>query len=283
MDPIPRYRIRPRGDLGSAPHTGRRDTLDVGLRHRLLVQDEWVLGTVMSLNALPLTELLAHAGYDFILMDMQHGDFDVSQLEPHVQACLSARTHPLVRVWKNDPDIVLRTLDRGCIGIVIPQVEVQDDIARAVRAAKYFPEGERSMSNLTAAGRWGAKSVAEHIRFCNMNTTVIGMVETVHAVENIDDITNIEGLDAVLIGTTDLSISLGLSGERCGAEIEHAIKNVVACCHRKRVRLGIAVNSPDEIHYYKRMGIRMFVTNPIPVISEAVRMNAESLKNALGS
>lgn len=173
---------------------------------------ERLVGGLLRLPAETLVEVAGVAGMDFVLIDCEHGPADVLSLQQHIAAAEAHGLAVLVRVGVNEPQLVLRALDVGATGIVVPHVDTADDASRAVRSAHYPPRGERGVSTYSRAGRFGATSIAEQLRGAEQSTVVVAMLETSDACENADEILAVDGIDAVMVGPADLSVALGLTG-----------------------------------------------------------------------
>jgi 4-hydroxy-2-oxoheptanedioate aldolase len=151
-------------------------------------------------------ELMARQGFDALCVDLQHGLSDYSDLWPMLQAVSQTDTVPVVRVPWNEPAIIMRALDAGAYGIIVPLVNTAQEAAAAVAACRYPPVGMRSSGPLRAALYGGANYQAE----ANGEIVVMAMIETKQGLDNLEAICKTPGLDAVYIGPADLSYALGL-------------------------------------------------------------------------
>jgi 4-hydroxy-2-oxoheptanedioate aldolase len=151
-------------------------------------------------------EIMARQGFDALCIDMQHGLTDMSDLWPMLQAVSQTDTVPVVRVPSNDPATIMKALDFGAYGIIVPLVSTAEEAARAVAACRYPPVGMRSSGPLRAAHYGGANYQAE----ANGEIVVLAMIETKEGLANLDAICATPGLDAVYIGPADLSYALDL-------------------------------------------------------------------------
>ena len=152
-------------------------------------------------------EVMARQGFDALCVDMQHGLTDFSDLWPMLQAISQTDTVPVVRVPWNEPAIIMRALDAGAYGIIVPLINTAEEAAAAVAACRYPPVGIRSSGPLRAALYGGANYQAE----ANGEIVVLGMIETKEGLANLDAICATPGLDAVYIGPADLSYALGMA------------------------------------------------------------------------
>jgi 4-hydroxy-2-oxoheptanedioate aldolase len=150
-------------------------------------------------------ETMAHQGWDSLTIDLQHGVVDYSTMVPMLQAISTTPTVPLVRVPWLDPAMLMKTLDAGAYGVICPMVNTRDDAQKLVAYTHYAPRGTRSYGPIRAL-LYGGADYAQH---ADEAIVVFAMIETAQAVDNLDAILSVEGLDAVYIGPSDLSISLG--------------------------------------------------------------------------
>ena len=199
-------------------------------------------------------EIMGKVGYDYLCIDMQHGVADYATAIQMLQALESApHGVPIVRVPWNEPGIIGRMLDGGSRGVIIPMVNSVAEAEAAVAACRYAPEGARS---------WGpVRAMRIHDEYspelANAAVAVIPMIETKQAVDNIDDILSVPGIDAVYVGPADLSVSLGLppASDHDGIFTE-AMETIVAACRRHDVVPGVHTN-PTYIEKRQEQGFRM--------------------------
>jgi len=185
-------------------------------------------------------EILAHAGFDWLCVDMQHGLIDYAQMVQMLQAMSYTGVTPVVRVPWNEPGIIGKCLDAGALAIVVPMVNSRADAEAAARACRYAPVGARSYGPLRA-NYWAG---SDYFSEANRLVCCVVMVETAAAVEAVEDIVSVDGVDAVYIGPADLSVSLGLppAPDHVEEVFTAALSRIVAACRRHGVAPGIAGN-----------------------------------------
>jgi 2-keto-3-deoxy-L-rhamnonate aldolase RhmA len=196
-----------------------------GFRERLR-GGETLIGTLLNLPSAAIAEILAAAGFDWLFIDAEHGAIDTGDLVSILQA-VDRDLACIVRVPALGVGAIKRALDMGAAGIIVPQVETEAQAAEAVRLARYAPEGERGMG-LARAHRYGF-SFSEYL---------VVQAEHVRAVENIERIAAVEGLDAVFLGPYDLSASLGHPGDIHHPQVAEAIDHVTRTCQAAGMPLG---------------------------------------------
>lgn len=211
------------------------DVVDRSLRARWSVGQE-TLGAWVTLPSTTVAEVVARVGFDYVCIDLQHGYADISGLVPLVQAVELAGGVPIARVPWNEPGVIGRALDAGCHAVIVPMVDTVEQAAAVVAACHYPPLGRRSWGPMLIDGRHG-----RYRAWADRTVAVIPMIETATALENLDGICALEGVDAVYVGPSDLAISLGLdpSGNDGRAVFDDALAAVVDACRRHGVVPGI--------------------------------------------
>ena len=209
------------------------------------MQEQWNNGTItigswLFLREPLLAEVAADTGYDYVCIDMQHGIADYSDTVAMIQAMAKSTTTPVVRVPWNEPAMIGRVLDAGALGVIIPMVNSAAEAEAAVTACRYAPVGTRSLGPVAAGVRHGST----YVRTANERVACMPMIETIQAVERIDEILSVPGIDAAYVGPADLAMTLGLGP---GLDNEHqtfrdAIATIVDACNRHGVVAGIQAN-----------------------------------------
>jgi len=216
------------------------------------------LGFIVGLPSAPVTQLLARAGPDWLWIDMEHGPLDLPTVQTMIMATQGTSVAPLVRVPVIDPVPVKQALDSGAYGVIFPMAKTADDVQRAVASTRYPPAGIRGVGPTMAAARWGMP-VMEYVRRANDEVAVVILIEQVEALENLEAILAVPGIDVAFIAPFDLSASLGLPGqithERVAAAIAHAEKTILA----SNVALGGLAFSPDKARELVARGYRFIM------------------------
>jgi 2-dehydro-3-deoxyglucarate aldolase len=194
----------------------------INFRTRLL-NHERLIGTLLTLPLPSIAEMCADAGFDWLFLDMEHGALDLHDVQRIAQA-VNDRCPCVVRVPINERMWIGKILDLGIAGIIIPQVNTADDAARAVFAAKYPPQGGRGVG-VGRASRYGA-NLDSYLKLANQETALIVQIEHRDAVENVEAIADVEGVDALMIGPLDLSGSFGKPAQIDAPEVQAAIARV---------------------------------------------------------
>lgn len=202
-------------------------------------------------------EVMAHQGFDSLTIDLQHGMIDFTDLVPMFQAISTTATVPMVRVPWLEPGIVMKTLDAGAYGVICPMISSREEAQRLVAYTRYPPQGIRSNGPARALLYGGADYVAQ----ANSTVVAFAMIETAAAVDAIDDILSVEGLEAIYIGPSDLSLALGCKPafdvlEPAAAQ---AVDHVLARAKAHKIVAGIHNGSPEAARERINKGFQ-FVT-----------------------
>ncbi len=226
------------------------------LKSRLAAGDR-LLGVLLRIPAEELVEMCAVAGFDFVLIDGEHGPADLVPLRQHLAVAAAYGVPTLVRVGTAEPALVLRALDAGAAGIVAPHIDTPAQARALVAAAHYPPLGHRGFAGYSRAGRYGQVDPQTHQARMTAETLVIGMIESPEGVTNRADILATPGLDGIMVGTADLRAS-STAADPAPAD---AIRTVhTATADAGRVRMDI-VNGPDLARDSYADGAAMVVYN----------------------
>ncbi len=196
------------------------------LRPKLEAQP-YVLGTFLEIASPQVVELLGLAGFDFVVIDCEHGAIGLDRVEELVRAAATTDICPLVRVPQCDPVAIRLPLDMGAVGIHVPQVESLDMAKTAARSARFFPRGERGMQPYVRAASFRHYDTAAYLAEANEQVVNVVHIEGRGGVEALDEILNLDGIDVAFLGPYDLSQALGIPGQVNDPKVEQTIQNVV--------------------------------------------------------
>ena len=213
-----------------------------------------VYGMFAVLGEPALVEMIGYAGFDFVVIDTEHSGNTTEQVGGLLRAAEVANLTSVVRVTANSPSLILRALDLGAGGILVPQVNTAAEAAAAVSAARYAPLGERGLAGVVRAARHGFIPMQEYLTGANRETLVITQVEHVDAVKNLDEILAVEGLDGIFIGPTDLSQSMGCTGQFDNPELRKTIHSVIEKTRRTDKWAGIFCLNAEDAAYWRAAG-----------------------------
>jgi len=190
-----------------------------------------VIGTFFNLNSTIAVECLGLAGLDFLVIDTEHGPGDVESTMNHIIAAEFRGITPLVRTKNHARDSILKMLDIGAKGLIVPCIETVEEVKLLVKYGKFYPIGERGVAMTRAGGfgfdKFSSGFLEEYFRVCNEETMIIPQCETRGFLENIEEIVSIDGIDGIFIGPYDLSVAIGKPGQFDNPEFLDAIKRVL--------------------------------------------------------
>jgi len=233
-------------------YQGEIRLMEFNFRKRLL-DGETLIGTMLTLAEPAIAEIMVASGYDWLFIDNEHGAFNASGMLPILRA--NGDFPALIRVQRNEDVWIKKALDIGAAGVIVPQVNSAAEAARAVASCKYPPVGSRGVGIGRAHG-YGI-TFQEYIDSANDNIAVILQAEHIDAVNNIENIIEVPGVDAIFVGPYDLSASMGRIGEVDHPEVIEAIVRVRDCCLEKGMRLGIFDVSADAVRPYLEQGFTL--------------------------
>ena len=205
-----------------------------------LARGEAQFGAWLMLGGTGIARMLGGAGFDWVLIDTEHGTIDQAMMAEMVAAVASVGGVPLVRVTANSPELIKRALDAGAWGIIVPMVNNAAEAEAVVRAAKFPPQGERGYGSPFARFPFAATPI-EYTAEANANIVVVVQIETVQAIAAVDDIAAVPGLDVLFVGPNDLSASYGLvpGNENNAPEFQAALERVKAAARDHHIACGI--------------------------------------------
>ncbi len=248
---------------------------------QLWKQGKTVVNAWLTIPSSWSAELMAHAGFDSLTIDMQHGLADYQTALTMLQAISTTDVVPLARVPWNDPAIVMRLLDAGAYGLICPMVNTRAEAEAFVGACRYAPVGYRSYGPIRALV-YGGDDYGSH---ANENVITLAMIETAKALQNLDDIAATPGLDGFYIGPADLSLSMGLAdfANFKNPELLRLLDTVLNAAARHNLVPGIHANTPENAIMLSERGFR-FVTpaNDTLLLRDAAKNAVAQTRKGLG-
>ena len=202
-------------------------------------------------------EILSHMELDWLVFDTEHGPWSFETVQKMMQATSGTEITPIIRVAWNDPVLIKQALDIGAYGLIIPWVNSKEDAINAVRATRYPPEGIRGTGPRRCA-LYGLKT-KEYLENANDLILTIVQIETVEAMNNLEEILSVEGVDAIFIGPTDLSASLGILGDTKNEKNLEAIQKILDAGKEAGVPVGIYTLGADYNKIHISQGFQFVV------------------------
>ena len=229
------------------------------LRQRVRERDTLLGGFVFSTDP-NITAIYAAAGFDFVIIDLEHTMGDTQGGAAHLRAAQAAGIDAVVRIGRSQLGDVPRLLDAGCCGLMLPHVGLPSYGANeALRAMRYPPEGDRPMCTGVPAAGYGLSSFPDYVRRSNAETLSIGLVEDKACVDDIDAVLSGGLLDCVMPGPGDLSVSYGVHGQFGHPLVLDAIDRVLSAAQKRGVAAGLYIADPSAIAAGVARGFNVFV------------------------
>ena len=244
-----------------------------------LKRGEPVIGTMVTDFSSPaIALLLADAGFDFFFIDMEHGVYDLETVATIIRVARLANIVPLVRVPDAEYHLIARALDAGAMGVMVPRVETRETVERSVAALRYPPVGERGCATGRGNNDYINAPPWEHTRHANDNILAVMQIERQAAIEKIDDLLSVPGVDVALIGPHDLTLSLGAPDPQ-DAMVQDAIQKVVDAAKRHGVASGIHLRDAAQVKAWQVRGMTMLTcSTEIDFIRSGARAVVETLR-----
>ncbi|MDO6746296.1 HpcH/HpaI aldolase family protein [Gilvimarinus sp. 1_MG-2023] len=212
---------------------------------------ELTIGSWLMLGDISAVEILKHAGFEWLVIDLEHTDIDFTRAKHLISAIQANGMQALVRVSKNEEVVIKRILDFGADGIIVPMVCSKADAEQAVSLATYPPKGTRGVG-LFRAQQYGL-NFKEYQKWVDEELVIIAQIEHINAANNIKDIISVEGIDGAIIGPYDMSASMGVPGEYDREDVQSAITSVFDACKTMNKSVGFHVVETDPSVLLKRI------------------------------
>ena len=238
---------------------------------------ELLAGTFLNLGSSAAVEIAADAGFDWLLIDLEHGSGSLADLRSMLLACRGSTAAPIVRIRSVDPDTVKFVMDSGAAGIMFPYVSSVEDAKRAVDCVKYPPLGTRGVAGAIRATDYG-RNWKEYFTEANNNSLVVVQIETQEAVKASSEIAAIDGVDVLFVGPLDLSVNLGCAGDFSQPHFVEALQNVLQSCENCGKTAGILTKSGFE-QQHRDLGFRFVaVGSDSLAVVQAMEKNLATLR-----
>jgi 2-keto-3-deoxy-L-rhamnonate aldolase RhmA len=245
-------------------------------RNRL--ETEVLAGTFLNLGSSCAVEIAADLGFDWLLIDLEHGSGSFADLRAMLLACRGSESSPIVRIRSVDADSVKFALDSGAAGIMFPFVNSVEEAQRAVQFMKYPPMGTRGVAAVIRATTYGRDSVA-YLKEANDKTLTVVQIETAQGVDSAEAIAAVKGVDVLFVGPMDLSVNLGCPGDFTQPHFIEALKKVIAACHRHNKVAGI-LSRPQLVKQHLELGFRFLaLSSDGTSVATGLKQSLDTIKN----
>lgn len=244
---------------------------------RRVKSGETLIGTIVTLATPTPSEILAELGFDWLFVDGEHGPLETGNILAILQA-VGHKTPCLVRVPSAEEVPIKKVLDLGATGVIVPQINSAEQAADVVRFARYSPAGDRGVGLARAHG-YGLH-FQEYVESANDTVTVIVQAEHAQAVENIESIVQVEGIDAVFLGPFDLAASMGKMGQIDDPVVMDAIDHITKTCQAAKIPLGCFGMSAKAVRPYMERGYTLIVAGvDVLFLTHAAKQTLSELKS----
>jgi 2-keto-3-deoxy-L-rhamnonate aldolase RhmA len=246
-----------------------------------LRQGELVVGTFISEVRNPnVAYMLAQAGFDFFVLDNEHGSFDVETVSNMVAAARGSGVEVIVRIPEIRRETILKPLDSGAAGLLVPQVNRPEQAREIIYHAKYPPVGNRGAALRRPHSLYGRPNAADYLAKANEDTFLAVQAESREAIANVDQIAAVDGIDCIFCGPFDLSVSLGIPGQLTHPMEVEAIEKMVATCRKAGKAAGILLFDAATLKPWILKGIRFACySSDINMIADASMKAIQELRS----
>ena len=248
-----------------------------------LAAGEIVYGTmIQDIRSPSIGQIMARAGCDFVFFDMEHGPFDLGIIADMVKVTRLEGVTPLVRVPGYAYEYLVRPMDAGAMGVMVPRIESRTQVESIVECLMYPPVGVRGLSADKGHNDFSAQGMWEFAEQANKENLIILQIEQEEAVKNIDDILSVPGVGAAVLGPNDLAMSMGIHEKDTLAALEPAIQAVLDSAKKYNIPCGIHIGNLDWLIEWQRRGMQLIAySNDIVFLRNGIQSAITKLKDAL--
>jgi 4-hydroxy-2-oxoheptanedioate aldolase len=256
--------------LGSEAKATIRDRLSGG---------ESVFGPFLKIPAPASVEAIGLAGCDFCIIDLEHGPFTFESAEDLVRTAEVSGLSPIIRTFDDRPSTLVRALDTGCEGILVPDVTSREQAEAVVRAARFHPQGERGMDPYARSARYGVTPKDRYFVEANRSVALGVLIEGVDGLENLPKILEVEGIDLYFIGPYDLSQSVGVPGQVHSTAVAERVQEIVDAVRGAGGAAGIYADNAEDARHWRELGVQFVaVSVDVRILLDGCLEVVESLR-----
>lgn len=222
-----------------------------------LKRGETVVGSMSGVVGCPeALQFFALAGFDYVIIDSEHSPYDISDLRRLVAMARLSGITPFIRVPDAQYHLIARSLDTGALGVMVPRVETKQTVEEVVAAVKYPPVGRRGCGGIDVQNDFLPITIPEHIARANEETLIIIQIESRVALERVEELVSVPGVDVALVGPADLSVSLGIPGQFRDEAFIQGVTRVIEACQKAGVAAGTHVPDFETVEFWAKRGMR---------------------------
>ena len=243
-----------------------------------LKRDEPVFGPmIMDLSGPGLPQIVANAGADFVVYDMEAGCLDMGTIKTQLALVRGTGLAPIVNTSWHDYAMLSRPLDSGAMGLMIPVVQTAAEAKEIVRISRYTPRGGRGVAFGIAHDDYSMAPIAERMRLADERTLILPKIETAAGVENIEAIMSVDGIDAAYVGHMDLSVSLGVPGDYAHPKFVAAVDRIIAASRQRGKHISCMAATPEAARAWMAKGVRIILyATDVMLLGGALRAGIEA-------
>lgn len=225
-----------------------------------LLDGETLIGTMIQEVFTPaIAQIFKQVGFDFFMIDTEHGPYNLNDTAAILRVGRILDMCPLVRVVSAEYNMICQPLDHGAMGIMLPRIENSEQVLKLIESMKYPPIGKRGCSSDAPHSEYNFGPLKEFLELNNEDTMAIVQIEKKAAIECIDDLLSVQGVDVAIVGPEDLSVSFGVPGETNHPKVVGAIENVVTAAKRYNVVPGIHMGGIESLKSWMNKGMQMIM------------------------
>ena len=236
-------------------------------------------GVFVSMYCPTIVEIIGHMGFDFVILDAEHSPIETESCEHMVRAADSVNITPIIRIAMNIRQNILRYLDIGALGVLMPQINSKAEVETVIESVKYPPEGRRGLAGVRAANYGLTGSLGAYVKEANRETMIIVQVETTQAVDNLKEILAAPGTDVIFIGPSDLSSAMGYPGQVNHPEVQKMIDYLVKEIRTAGKAAGTVAYDLDTLRKCKERGFQYIAYSVLPMLVKSGREYLEAARD----
>jgi 4-hydroxy-2-oxoheptanedioate aldolase len=216
-----------------------------------------LIGPFVRIAKPEIIEMLAMAGYDFGVIDIEHGGaVNMNDVYPMILAAENRGLKLIARIPGINETYIKWLLDLGIGGLQIPHIKTKEDALKAVEFSKFHPMGERGLCRFVRAAEFSNIPKEDYISKANSKSIIILQIEGVEGAKNIEEISSVEGVDVIFVGPYDLSQSMGLTGQIWHPDVAKEITRIITICKKKGIETGVFTDTPEGIKHWSELGVK---------------------------
>lgn len=249
----------------------------MSFKQRLLSEDKPLFGAFLNISSPNLVEMIGFAGYDYCILDCEHGAFDNQRTEDCLRAASAVGIPCLVRVPKLDDHKIQAALDMGADGIQVPQVDNAGQAKAVVEFGNFPPAGVRGYGSTIRDAKYGFLSRGQTIEKARLEKVITAQIESEEGINNLTEIQAVSGIDVIFIGTGDLSLSLGYSSA-ADPKVLELLRKVIPQIRAAGKVAGVHISDWSWLDELIKLGVRYFTVSAVAVIKDALKSNVQEFR-----